>query len=128
MCGSRSDCAAAPGSAWDCCYEAAEILEEEGILLDTMRLRAFPFNEEVDQFVDDHKLVFVVEQNRDGQMRRLLINECELSPKKLVSVLHFDGLPITARSIVNVMRESLGGDNITPIHPRKISKSKESKK
>jgi len=110
------------------CYEAAEILEEEGILLDTMRLRAFPFNEQVDQFVDDHKLVFVVEQNRDGQMRRLLINECEMSPKKLVSVLHFDGLPITARSIVNVMRESLGGDNITPIHPRKNTKSKESKK
>lgn len=103
------------------CYEAAEILGEEGILLDTMRIRAFPFNEEVDQFVADHEMVFVVEQNRDGQMRRLLINECEMPPGKLVSILHFDGLPITARSIVNVMRESLGGDNVTPIHPGKSS-------
>ncbi len=109
-------------------YEATEILEEEGILLDTMRLRAFPFNEEVDQFVAEHEIVFVVEQNRDGQMRRLLINECELQPKKLVSVLHFDGLPITARGIVNAMRESLGGDNVTSIRPAETSRSKESKK
>ncbi len=100
-------------------YEAAEILEEEGILLNTMRLRAFPFNEEVDQFVAEHDLLFVVEQNRDGQMRRLLINECEMQPRKLISVLHYDGLPVTARSIVNAMRESLGGDNVRPIHPAK---------
>ncbi len=106
-------------------YEATEILEEEGILLDTMRIRAFPFNEEVDKFVDDHELVFVVEQNRDGQMRRLLINECEMSPKKMLSVLHFDGLPITARSIVSEMRESLGGSRVTPITNKK-SKSTES--
>ncbi|MFP6807996.1 MAG: 2-oxoacid:acceptor oxidoreductase subunit alpha [Pseudomonadales bacterium] len=107
-------------------YEAVEILEEEGILLDTMRLRAFPFNAEVDQFVDEHELVFVVEQNRDGQMRRLLINECEMLPKKLVSVLHFDGLPISARAIVSSIRESIGGDNVTPIK-KNIKRSETSK-
>ena len=57
----------------------------------------------------------MIEQNRDGQMRRLLMNECEVAPKKLVSVLHYDGLPITARSITEIMRQSLGGANVTPI-------------
>ena len=99
-------------------YEAIEILEEEGILLDSMRIRAFPFNKDIENFVDDHELIFVVEQNRDGQMRRLLINECEISPKKLVSVLHFDGLPITASKIVGVMRQSIGHKStVVPIHP-----------
>jgi len=48
-------------------------------------------------------------------MRRLLINECEVPPQKLISVVHFDGLPITARSIVQVMRRHLGGASVTPI-------------
>ena len=96
-------------------YEAVEILAGEGIDIDTLRLRAFPFNEEVERYVEDHEIVFVVEQNRDGQMRRLMINECEVPPKKLVSVLNYDGLPITARSIAATMRQSLAGNNVTPI-------------
>ncbi|MGI9287763.1 MAG: 2-oxoacid:acceptor oxidoreductase subunit alpha [Pseudomonadales bacterium] len=96
-------------------YEAVEIVDEEGLDIDTMRIRAFPFNDEVDQFIADHEVVFVIEQNRDGQMRRLLMNECEVAPKKLVSVLHYDGLPITARSITEIMRQSLRGANVTPI-------------
>lgn len=106
------------------CYEAEEILAEEGIFFDTMRLRAFPFNDEVEQFVAGHDKVFVVEQNRDGQMRRLLINECEMQPNKLVSVVHFDGQPITARSIVQVMRRHLGGASVTPIR-RTVASAKE---
>jgi len=101
-------------------YEAIEILEEEDIFLDSMRIRAFPFNKDIEEFVDDHEIIFVVEQNRDGQMRRLLINECEISPKKLVSVLHFDGLPITASKIVGVMRQSIGHNStVIPIHSNK---------
>ena len=105
-------------------YEAVEILEGEGIDIDTLRLRAFPFNEEVEKYVEDHEIVFVVEQNRDGQMRRLMINECEVPPKKLVSVLNYDGLPITARSIAATMRQSLSGNNVTPIKRQVTERSK----
>ncbi|MFT5208551.1 MAG: 2-oxoglutarate ferredoxin oxidoreductase subunit alpha [Flavobacterium sp.] len=103
-------------------YEAIEILEEEGISLDSMRIRAFPFNKAVESFVNEHELVFVIEQNRDGQMRRLLINECEMSPKKMISILHFDGLPITANKIVGVMKEYIGDKSkVTPLHGVKDS-------
>ena len=99
-------------------YEAVEILEQEGMYFDTMRLRAFPFSKAVEDFIADHETVFVIEQNRDGQMRRLIINECEVPPKKLVPVLNFDGLPITARSIAATMRSSLAGNNVRPIKPQ----------
>ena len=89
-----------------------------------MRIRAFPFNHQVEEFVAAHERVFVVEQNRDGQMRRLLINECEVPPDKLVSVVHFDGLPITARGIATVMRQYLGGASVTPIR-RTVAGGKE---
>ena len=96
-------------------YEAMEQLAKEGIHVDTMRIRAFPFNKDIENFVEEHELNFVIEQNRDGQMRRLLINECEILPTKLVSVVHFDGLPITARSIAGIIRNAITGSNVTPI-------------
>ena len=64
-----------------------------------MRLRAFPFPDSVADFVARHERVFVVEQNRDAQMRSLLVNELDIAPRKLVKVLHYDGTPITARFI-----------------------------
>ena len=76
--------------------EAIDLLEEEGIGIDTCRVRAFPFGQEVRDFVDNHDVVFVVEQNRDAQMRKLLINECEFSPQKLVSITYYAGLSISA--------------------------------
>ena len=76
--------------------EAIDLLEEEGIGIDTCRVRAFPFGQEVREFVDNHDVVFVVEQNRDAQMRKLLINECEFSPQKLVSITYYAGLSISA--------------------------------
>ena len=89
-------------------YEAVEMLEAEGIALDTCRIRAFPFNTEVEDFISAHKRIFVIEQNRDGQMRRLLINETAVRAKsKLVPILEYDGLPITARSIAEAMRSYL---------------------
>ncbi|MCP9767564.1 2-oxoacid:acceptor oxidoreductase subunit alpha [Lacihabitans sp. LS3-19] len=76
--------------------EAMDILKEKGIKVDAMRLKAFPFPQEVADFIEYHTQVFVIEQNRDAQMRTLLINELEINPKKLIRVLNFDGTPITA--------------------------------
>ena len=76
--------------------EAIDLLEEEGVGIDTCRIRAFPFGQEVRDFVDSHDVVFVVEQNRDEQMRKLLINECEFSPQKLVPITYYAGLSISA--------------------------------
>ena len=75
-----------------------------------------------------HETVFVIEQNRDGQMRRLLINEIDLpANEKLVPVLNYDGLPITARQIAGVIRSTLGGsDNVTPITRKRESPRKKS--
>jgi 2-oxoglutarate ferredoxin oxidoreductase subunit alpha len=96
--------------------EADEILtEEQGVSLDLLRLRAFPFGAEVESFIAEHDKVFVIEQNRDAQMRSLLINELEIDPKKLVRVLHYDGTPITARFISEAIGEKLEADKIVPL-------------
>ncbi len=87
--------------------EALEGLLENNIDLDAMRIVAFPFSQEVFKFIDSHKRVFVVEQNRDGQMRSLLINEGNLQPDKLHSVLHYDGTPITASFIRTAIEQRL---------------------
>ena len=81
--------------------EALDLLREEGIVLDALRLRAVPFNKTVEQFIEEHEKIFVIEQNRDAQMRSLLINELDLHPKKLIKVLNYDGQPITADKIRN---------------------------
>jgi len=98
------------GSTSPAMQEALEALTERGIHLDAMRLRAFPFPDSVVQFLARHERVFVVEQNRDAQMRSLLVNELEIDPARLVKVLHFDGTPITARFIV----EAIGAHVKTP--------------
>jgi 2-oxoglutarate ferredoxin oxidoreductase subunit alpha len=96
--------------------EADEILiQEHGFGLDLLRLRAFPFGPEVADFIAEHDKVFVVEQNRDGQMRSLLINELEIDPKKLVKILHYDGTPITARFISGAIGEKIEADKIVPL-------------
>ncbi|MFZ5684523.1 MAG: 2-oxoacid:acceptor oxidoreductase subunit alpha [Pseudomonadota bacterium] len=87
------------GSTSPAMHEALEMLEAQGRKLDAMRLRAFPFPAEVDEFIAAHERVFVVEQNRDAQLRTLLMTEIGVDPAKLVPVLHYDGTPITARFI-----------------------------
>ena len=79
--------------------EALDNLAESGIHMDTCRVRAFPFGDQVEQFIASHDLVFVAEQNRDGQMRSLLINELQTNPAKLISVLYYAGLSISADTI-----------------------------
>jgi len=87
------------GSTAPAMDEALAALAEAGIHLDALRLRAFPFPESVRSFIAAHEQVFVVEQNRDSQMRSMLVNELEIAPSKLTKILHFDGTPITARFI-----------------------------
>ncbi|GIS75406.1 MAG: ferredoxin oxidoreductase [Gammaproteobacteria bacterium] len=97
------------GSTEASMQEALDLLHEEGVILDAMRLRAFPFNLEVWEFIEDHDLLFIVEQNRDGQMRTLIMAEGGIIPDKLVSVLCFDGQPITADFISNKISSHLTG-------------------
>jgi 2-oxoglutarate ferredoxin oxidoreductase subunit alpha len=96
------------GTRWGAIYygstsvamdEAIASLEAQGLFLDTLRIRAFPFAEEIVDFINAHDQVFVVEQNRDAQLQKLLVNECAIDPAKFISILHYDGTPITARFI-----------------------------
>jgi len=95
------------GSTSPAMAEAIDALEAQGLYLDTLRLRAFPFPDSVKDFVLGHERVFVVEQNRDAQLRSLLINEFDLDPARVVAVLHYDGTPITARFISRSIAERL---------------------
>src|SRR5579863_7508661 len=95
------------GSTAPAMREALAALSADGVQLDTMRLRAFPFPEAVTDFINAYDQIFLVEQNRDAQMRSLLVNECGIDPARFVSVLHFDGTPITARFIIAAIAERL---------------------
>ena len=88
--------------------EAMELLADEKIYLDTMRIRSFPFGEEIEDFIHSHEKVFVVEQNRDAQIRALLVNECGIDPAQLVPILIFDGFPVTAKRIATMVTDYLG--------------------
>jgi 2-oxoglutarate ferredoxin oxidoreductase subunit alpha len=86
--------------------EALAVLADEGVELDALRLRAFPFPPVVTEFIAEHDVVFVVEQNRDAQMRTLLVNELQADPARLLPVLHYDGTPITGRFIVQAITKA----------------------
>lgn len=88
------------GSTAAAMEEAIAALEARDIALDTLRIRAFPFARCVAEFIAAHERVFVVEQNRDAQLRTLLVNEFDIDPARLVPILHYDGTPITARFII----------------------------
>jgi 2-oxoglutarate ferredoxin oxidoreductase subunit alpha len=103
------------GSTAPAMDEALAILEEDSMHVDALRVRAFPFPDSVINFVDAHEHVFVVEQNRDGQLRTLLVAEGMLPPEKLTPVLHYDGTPITARFIHKEIAQRLSAFNVTPI-------------
>jgi 2-oxoglutarate/2-oxoacid ferredoxin oxidoreductase subunit alpha len=95
------------GSTSPAMDEALHSLAEAGVHLDALRLRAFPFPASVLEFIEAHDEVFVVEQNRDAQMRSLLINELAVAPSKLFAVLHYDGTPITARFITQAIQRHI---------------------
>ncbi len=87
--------------------EAMELFEEEGLMIDSIRVRAFPFHQKVEEFIAEHEQIIVVEQNRDAQFRTLLINELEVNPSRLISVVNYDGMPITAQAIQSGIKEKL---------------------
>lgn len=95
------------GTTTDSALEALDLLREDGIELDAMRLLSFPFSKQVEDFVQAHERIYVIEQNRDAQMRSLLINELEVNPDKLIRVLNFDGMPITAAYIQGEIKEKM---------------------
>jgi 2-oxoglutarate ferredoxin oxidoreductase subunit alpha len=95
------------GSTDPAMEEALLALEARGVFLDALRVRGFPFCEDVFEFIRAHEQVFVVEQNRDGQLKSLLVNEGGVHPARLVSVLHYDGSPISARFIIKDIAEKL---------------------
>ncbi len=103
------------GSTAPAMSEALEILEARGVHLDTLRVRAYPFHEDVLDFVAGHERVFLVEQNRDGQLRALLMNDGEIDPARLVPILHYDGTPITARFIVKAIGDMLAVVTLAPL-------------
>ncbi|MGH6612379.1 MAG: 2-oxoacid:acceptor oxidoreductase subunit alpha, partial [Burkholderiaceae bacterium] len=103
------------GSTSPSMNEALGELERIGVHLDRLRVRAFPFASSVKEFIADHDVVFVVEQNRDAQLRSMLINELQIDPAKLVPILHYDGTPITARFIVKAIAERALGSNVRPL-------------
>src|SRR6516225_9143258 len=103
------------GSTSPAMDEAIHLLHARGQTLDRMRVRAFPFHSSVTSFLADHDFVFVVEQNRDAQLRTLIVNECGVDPVRLVPVLHYDGTPITARFIAQSIGEHLAALKVTPL-------------
>jgi 2-oxoglutarate/2-oxoacid ferredoxin oxidoreductase subunit alpha len=103
------------GSTSPAMDEAEEILAERGIHVDLLRVRGFPFHNDVKSFINEHDQVFVVEQNRDGQLRTLLVNELEIDPARLTRVLHFDGTPITARFISGAIADKVGELKVVPL-------------
>ena len=103
------------GSTSPAMDEAEQILAERGIHLDLLRVRSFPFHNDVKSFIAEHDQVFVVEQNRDAQLRTLLVNELEIDPAKLPRVLHFDGTPITARFISGAIADKVDELKVVPL-------------
>ena len=104
------------GTTTHAAYEAMGSLAGRGVKINSLRLRAFPFPEEVGEFINRHAIIFIIEQNRDGQMRTMLISEGDFPPDKLLSVVNFDGLPITATCITEKIQALL---EQTPQHSSK---------
>lgn len=94
--------------------EAMDMLKLDGIEMDALRIKAFPFNNTVEAFIHTHEKVFVIEQNRDAQLKSLLMIELGIDPHKLVSVLNYDGMPITADNITRQITKQLVLNQVQP--------------
>jgi len=103
------------GSTSPAMAEAMDVLSVRGIHVNALRVRGFPFQDEIADFVASHPWVFVIEQNRDAQLKTLLINEARVNPSRLLSVLHYDGTPITARYIVEQISQHAAARTVVPL-------------
>jgi 2-oxoglutarate ferredoxin oxidoreductase subunit alpha len=95
------------GSGDGACEEALDRLAKQDVNLNYCRIKAFPFSEEINEFIEQHDVVYVVEQNRDAQLRTLLINDIEADQRKLVSLLHYNGMPINPGFVVDGVLEEI---------------------
>jgi 2-oxoglutarate ferredoxin oxidoreductase subunit alpha len=102
------------GSTAPSMHESLEALSEKNIFVNALRVRAFPFQDEIADFVQSHSKVFVIEQNRDAQLKTLLVNEAGINPASLISILHYDGTPITARFIAADIAKKLAQFKVVP--------------
>lgn len=109
------------GSTSPAMAEAVAMLDEAGLHLDTLRVRGYPFAESARDFIAAHESIFVVEQNRDAQLRTLLIEQFEIDPARLIPILHYDGTPITARFISRAIGERLNSANVRPLRDDKVA-------
>jgi 2-oxoglutarate ferredoxin oxidoreductase subunit alpha len=102
------------GTSAQASYEALDGLEAEGIKINTCRIKSFPFHGDIGKFIEEHETIFVIEQNRDGQMRSLLINEFNIGTNRMQSILNIDGMPIRARRIKRKIERMLNGEKVSP--------------
>ena len=114
------------GSTSGAAVEALDRLEESGIAVNSMRIKAFPFQAEVFDFISEHELVFAIEQNRDCQMQILLAGECLVAPGKMMPVTNFNGLPITARMITNQVHTTLLSREKSFVSPAQVTQEETS--
>lgn len=102
------------GSTSAAMHEALDVLAARGIHINGLRVRGFPFQDEIAEFIGSHPWVFVVEQDRDAQLKTLLVAEAKVNASRLLSVLHYDGTPITARFIVEQIAHHAGERTVVP--------------
>jgi 2-oxoglutarate ferredoxin oxidoreductase subunit alpha len=95
------------GSGDGACKEALDRLQQQKVGLNYCRVKAFPFTDAVRDFIDKHEVVYVVEQNRDAQLRTLLINDIDADQRKLVPLLHYNGMPLHAGFVVERVLEEI---------------------
>ena len=95
------------GSCDGAIREALELLAGQGMHVDYLRIRAFPFGVDVQAFLDNHERIFVVEQNRDAQLRSLLSLEMDVVKDRLISILHYSGVPIACPTIYTAIYEQV---------------------
>ena len=103
------------GSTSPAMQEALDVLAQRGIHVNALRVRGFPFQDEIADFVAAHPWVFVIEQNRDAQLKTLLVNEAKVNASRILSVLHYDGTPITARFIVEQISQHSAARTVVPL-------------
>ena len=95
------------GSTTRAINESLNQLSDNGIDINHMRIRSFPFSEKINNFINKHEYIFIVEQNRDAQMKTLLISEIEILSTKLISILNYDGMPLTARFLTTEILDKI---------------------
>lgn len=95
------------GTTTQAALEAFERLANQGIIVNTLRIRSFPFQDQVADFINRHTKTFVIEQNRDAQLRFLIINECHITPDRLVAVTNIDSMPITADHVIKALEQTI---------------------